>query len=205
MKHISLGLSVVAAVAAAVALSPSTVRGHCDTVGGPIIPEAKAALESGDVTPVLKWVRADDEATVRSAFARAAAVRGGGPAAMELADQFFLETLIRLHRAGEGAPYTGIKDGPVDPVAAMADGAIAGGSADEMIGRISGHMAEAIREKFEKVVEARKRRDESVGAGREFVAAYVAYVHYVEGVHGAIVSSHDHHAAGGGGGDGHRD
>src|SRR5512138_1337139 len=119
-------------VAGISALLAGGALAHCDTVKGPIIPEAQAALNSGDVTPVLKWVKKDNEAEIRAAFAKAVAVRAKGPEARELADQYFLETLIRLHRAGEGAPYSGIKDEPVAPIVALADKALADGSADEM-------------------------------------------------------------------------
>jgi len=162
---------------------------HCDSVGGPVIPEAKAALEKGDVTPILKWVKQDDEAEIKAAFATALAVRAKGPEAKKLADRYFLETLVRVHRAGEGAAYTGIKEGSVDPVAAMADKALADGSADEMIKKIRRHMEAEIREKFAAVVAAKKTKDESVANGRKFVDAYVTYVHYVEGVHSAIMSA----------------
>ena len=171
-------------------LAISLARAHCDTTSGPVIPEAKAALEKGDVTPILKWVKKENEAEIKAAFAKAVAVRSKGPEAKELADQYFLETLVRLHRAGEGAPYTGIKDEPAEPIVAMADKALADGSADEMIKRISGHMAKTVREKFDKALEARKSKDKSVEAGREFVEAYVAYMHYVEGIHSAIMSAH---------------
>lgn len=173
-----------------------TARAHCDTTGGPIIPEAKAALEKGDATPILKWIKKDNEAEIKAAFAKAVAVRARGPEAKELADQYFLETLIRLHRAGEGAPYTGIKDEQVDPIAAMADKAITEGSVDEMIKKISAHMAETVKEKFTKVVEAKKTKDKSVEAGREFVEAYVTYVHYVEGIHNAVTSAGGHQHTG---------
>jgi len=180
-------------------LFAGTARAHCDTTGGPVIPEAKAALEKGDVTPILKWVKADNEAEIKAAFAKAVAVRAKGPEAQELADQYFLETLIRLHRAGEGAPYTGIKDKPVEPIVALADKALADGSADEMVQKISGHVAKAIREKFEKALEAKKHQDESVEAGREFVEAYVTYMHFVEGIHTAVMSAGGHvHASEGG-------
>jgi hypothetical protein len=48
--------------------------------------------------------------------------RHEGPASREVADRHFFETVVRLHRAGEGAPYTGLKPagldvGPVIPVA----------------------------------------------------------------------------------------
>ncbi len=170
---------------------------HCDTAAGPLVPEARAALEKGDVTPLLKWVKAEDETEIKAAFAKAMAVRSKGPEARDLADRYFLETLVRVHRAGEGAAYTGIKDGPMDPIAAMADQALAAGAADDMIGKISAHMASAIKERFVKAADAAKRKDTSVDAGREFVAAYVAYMHYVEGVHTAIASSaaHQHDAS----------
>ena len=182
----------------AAALAAGSAFAHCDTLNGPVIPEAKAALAAGDVSPVLKWVQPADEVAIKAAFAKAIAVRGQSPEAQELADQFFLETLIRLHRAGEGAPYTGLKDEPVEPIVALADGALASGSADEMIGKITGHVAGAIREKFEKALEAKKHADESVEAGREYVEAYVAYVHFVEGVHAAVMSAGSHAHAGGG-------
>lgn len=166
---------------------------HCDTSQGPVIPEARAALEKGDVTPILKWIKPDNEAEIKAAFATAVAVRAQGPEAKKLADQYFLETLIRLHRAGEGAPYTGIKDEPVEPIVAMADKALLEGSPDAMIAAISGHMAAEIRGKFNAVAEAAKHKDKSVEAGREYVEAYVIYTHYVEGVHAVIAAPAAHH------------
>jgi hypothetical protein len=174
-------------------LFTGTAMSHCDTMNGPIIPEARAALEKGDVTPMLKWVKEADEAEIRDAFAKAVVVRAKGAEAKELADRFFFETLVRLHRAGEGASYTGLKDEPVEPIVAMADKALAGGSADGMIEKMSGHMAEAVKQKFQKAMEAGKSKDMSVKAGREFVEAYVAYMHYVEGIHAAIMSAGAHH------------
>jgi len=182
-------------LAAISVISTGNVFAHCDTTSGPVIPEAKAALEKGDVTPILKWVKKDDEAQIKTAFAKAVKVRAKGPEEKELADQYFIETLVRVHRAGEGAPYTGIKDAPVEPIVAMADKALADGSADDMIGKISGHMGQAIREKFDRALETMKKKDTSVEAGREFVEAYVTYMHYVEGVHDAIVSKGGHHHA----------
>lgn len=170
----------------------SRVLAHCDTMNGPVIAEAKAALEKGDVTPVLKWVKKEKESEIKTVFAKVVAVRAKGPEAKELADRYFLETLVRIHRAGEGAPYTGIKDEPVEPIVAMADKALADGSAEDMVGKISAHTVKAIQEKFDKALAARKNKDKSVEAGREYVEAYVAYMHYVEGIHTAIMSVHGH-------------
>jgi hypothetical protein len=184
------------AVAVGFVLLASTARAHCDTMNGPVIPEARAALEKGDVTPILKWIKKDNEAEIKAAFAKAVAVRVKGPEAKEMADRYFLETLVRLHREGEGAPYTGLKDVPVEPIVAMADKALTDGSADAMIKKISSHMAGAIKEKFNKVLAAQKNKDKGVEAGREYVEAYVIYMHYVEGIHTAIMSAGGHHHEG---------
>ncbi|MDD4869053.1 MAG: DUF6448 family protein [Kiritimatiellae bacterium] len=194
IKKVLMAVTVVGVLGV---LDVGMVLAHCDTMNGPVIPEAKAALEKGDVTPILKWVKKDNEMEIKAAFTKAVAVRAKGSEAKEIADQYFLETLVRLHRAGEGAPYTGIRDEPVEPIVAMADKALADSSADTMIKRMSGHMEHAIREKFEKVLEARKHKDKSIETGREFVEAYVIYMHYVEGIHAAIMSASSHHVEAG--------
>ncbi len=181
------------ALASCLAVLPAIARAHCDTLGGPVVKEARVALEKGDIKPILKWVKKENEAELRTAFDKALAVRSKGPEARELADLYFLETLVRLHRAGEGAPYTGLKDEPLEPIVAMADKALAEGSDREMIRAISAHMASAIDEKFKKAAEAMKNKDVSIDAGREFVEAYVTYMHYVEAVHAAIVAGGGHH------------
>lgn len=193
IRTISTAVGVRLLIAGLTLVVGGSAYAHCDSVNGPVIPEARAALEKGDVTPVLKWVGQENEAEIRAAFARSVAVRAKGSEAKELADRYFLETLVRLHRAGEGAPYTGIKDEPVERVVAMADRSLAEGSAEEMIGHIGAHLAEAIREKFDRAAAAAKHKDEDVAAGREFVAAYVTYIHYVEGIHTAMMAAGTHH------------
>ena len=161
-----------------------TVSAHCDTLNGPVVAAARLALQKGDVTPVLRWVKAADEAEIRHAFEQTLAVRKAGPQAQELADRYFFETLVRVHRQGEGAPYTGLKAGTdVDPAVEAADKAIENGSIERATQLVTGDIATGIRRRFTRVVEARTHADESVAAGREFVEAYVEYVHYVESLH----------------------
>jgi UDP-2,3-diacylglucosamine pyrophosphatase LpxH len=146
------------------------------------------------VTPLLKWVKPEAEEELRAAFAQTLKVRALGAEAQELADRYFFETLVRVHRAGEGAPYTGLKPaGQIVPVVAKADQALAQGNIDALVKAILEHTEEGIRERFAHALETAKQADESVAAGREYVEAYVSYVHYLEGiaqvVHGAL-----HHA-----------
>jgi hypothetical protein len=87
------------------------------------------ALAAGDVTPELKWVPVNDEQLIRTAFQNTVQVRKLGGQAQKLADMYFFETLVRIHRAGEGASYTGLKPGAeIDPAIAMADEALESGS-----------------------------------------------------------------------------
>lgn len=174
-------------------LLPAKAVAHCDTLDGPVVADARAALAKGDVTPVLKWVKADAEQEVRALFASALKVRKLAPAAQELADHYFFETLVRVHRAGEGAPYTGLKPaGSVEPPIAMADQALAKGNVDDLAKKIAAHTEAGIRERFQQALATQKHAGESVAAGREFVEAYVSYVHYVEGIVNAVHAGPHH-------------
>jgi hypothetical protein len=175
-------------------LLPRNAGAHCDTLDGPVVATARAALQKGDVTPVLKWVRSANEPEIRAAFARTLAVRSKGPEARGLADTYFFETLVRLHRAGEGAPYTGLKPAASDlgPAVAGADESLETGSVEALVKLVTGDVAAGIRQRFARASETRKHMDESVEAGREYVEAYVEYVHHVERIH-AAASEGAHH------------
>ncbi len=112
-----LALLAIGSLLSIVLWVPMQAWPHCDTMDGPVVVAAQAALDGGEVTPVLKWVKKEDEAEVRSAFKQALAVRTKVKEAKEMADRYFFETVVRLHRASEGEPYTGIKSagagGPV--------------------------------------------------------------------------------------------
>lgn len=174
---------------------PAVSSAHCDTLDGPVVKTAAAALERGDITPVLKWVRKDDEKEIRELFGKTLVVRGQGKEAKELADRYFFETLVRIHRAGEGAPYTGLKPaGAVEPSVAAADSALGKGSADELVKMVNDAVSKGIRERFQKTLEAQKHADHTVEAGRKFVAAYVEFTHYVERLYkdASAASGHAH-------------
>ncbi len=155
---------------------------HCDTLDGPVIKDARVALASRDVTPVLKWVAPSEEAAIREAFAHALAVRRLGPEALSLADRFFFETLVRVHREGEGVAYTGLKAAGVElePGIAAADRALETGSVEALVAQATGEVAQGLRERHARAGAARQHAGESVAKGREYVAAYVTFIHYAE-------------------------
>jgi hypothetical protein len=191
MKRYSRVTAAALAVAAVIAMTPRPALAHCDTLDGPVVSDARAALAAGDVGPVLKWVQPADEAAIRSAFARTLEVRRAGDAARELADTWFFETLVRIHRDGEGAPYTGLKPGDeVEPGIAAADQALATGEVDDLVAEVSAEVADGIRSRFERVTATREHADHNVQAGRAYVAAYVEFIHFVEGLHAALAAGH---------------
>jgi hypothetical protein len=139
-------------------------------------------LQAGDVTSVLNWVPHQSEPEGRAAFARILKIRVAGREANGLADTYFFETLVRLHSAGEGKPYTGLKPAGtlLDPALAAADQALANGSADLLVRTLTEQVAHQIRRCFDNTTRARKAAEISVEAGREYVQAYVGLMHYLE-------------------------
>jgi len=177
---------------------------HCDTLNGPVLQDARRALESGDIAPVLKWIRGTDEPIVRDAFKTTCIVRHQGDQARELADRYFFETIVRLHRANEGAPYEGLKPADsVPPLIVAADEALASGSAEALAREVSASVAEGVRRRFQLALQRRLHAEESAEAGRAFVSAYVDYVHFIEGVT-TLGAGETHRQGSGEGPHGHR-
>lgn len=196
MKTIQTVKITLTGIAAAVALTfaiPHNAAAHCDTLDGPVIQDAHKALEAKDITPVLKWVKAKDEKAVKAAFQKALAAKGANA---EAAHNKFFSTLVKIHRAGEGAPFTGLKPaGAVEPAVAEADKALASGSADALVKLVTDDITAGIRKRYERAAAAYKHKDESVAQGREFVEAYVQFTHYVEKLHMDATGkgAHDEH------------
>lgn len=184
------------AIAAAFLLA-SPASAHCDGLDGPVVTAARTALESGDPNPVLIWVQPKDEAELRRAFQEALAVRMLSPEARELADRYFFETLVRVHRAGEGAPYTGLKPAGRDlgPAIPLADKAVASGSDATLSAFATEEVEQGIRRKFADLQHKRNFRPGDLAAGRDYVASYVTFVHYIEGLHEAAAAGAGVHYA----------
>lgn len=170
--------------------------GHCDGMDGPVVQLARKALETGNVNHVLPWVQESDEAEIREAFAHAASVRKLGPDAKALADRHFFETLVRVHRAGEGAPFTGLKPAGRDlgPAIPAADKALEDGAIDTVVKLLNEAIREGLHRHFHDAFSRRGFAVDDVKAGRESVEAYVPYIHYVERLwKDATAPAHGHH------------
>ena len=186
------------------ALKPAEAQAHCDTADGPAVTCGRKALETGNINYALKWIPAEGEAELRDVFGKTLEVRTLGIDAAELADRLFLETMVRIHRMSEGVGFTGIQPvgGPVDPVVAAADEAIAQGSDAHLLPMVPQERRVELDRRFDAALAVKDFDVDDVVAGRRYLAAYVDFFKYAEGEdhahHGhenAPAGSHDHACA----------
>jgi Family of unknown function (DUF6448) len=197
------GIGGVAALVMILVLATAgNAPAHCDGLDGPVVNLARQALAKGDVKIILPWVSAEKEGEIRKAFDLTMAVRGKGEKEKELADMYFFETLVRIHRAGEGAPYTGLKPAGLDlgPAIPAADKALESGDPGPLLKLINEKTHDGIHKYYMAAKEKKAHAGESVEAGRAYVNAYVPYLHFVERIyldastpvaHGAEEGTHD--------------
>jgi len=171
---------------------------HCDTMNGPLIKEAKEAFEKKDLSLAVKWVKKPDEKEIKKVFEDALKAAAAGAEAKAVAERYFLENLVRVHRQGEGASYTGIKPegAPVDEAVVLGDKALETGSVDALANKLSEHMTHELHKRFEKAAELKGKASKSPEDGRKYVEAYVSYIHFVENIHtiikGSAAEAHGH-------------
>lgn len=166
---------------------------HCDSYDGPALIDAAKALETNNVNLILKWINTDMEAEVVPLFHKTYSLKNGDQEVYEIVKKHFYETLIRLHRAMEGAPFTGLKAaGTTAPITVMSDKALQTGDFDSLLKALNKHVNAQLQEKYEKVAALYKVKDNSVEEGRQYVAAYVDYTHSVEAVHDILAGEGGH-------------
>ena len=153
---------------------------HCDSLDGPVVGAARQALMAEDVDLVLPFVPATSEAEVRAVFTRVVPVRSLGPEACEVADRHFFETVVRLHRAGEGAPYTGLKPAGLShgPVLPLAEQAVGTGSAEALGNFLAGVLREELTHRLDQVVALSAIRDRSLIDARNYVETMLGFEVY---------------------------
>jgi hypothetical protein len=165
-------------------MSGGTALAHCDSYDGPVIKDAKKAIAQDNVDLVLKWVSPEQEEEIITLFRKTRELRDGDSMVFNIVEKHFLETLVRLHRETEGAPYTGLKAaGTTKPVIQLSDAAISEGSVDDLAEKLLNHIRHVVYDKYHKVASLYPVKDDSVEKGREFVEAYVDYTHTLEAIH----------------------
>jgi hypothetical protein len=169
---------------------------HCDSLDGPVVKAAVVALEKEDVNVILPYVPAEGEAEVKEAFRKVLPLRKNG--AREVADLYFFETVVRIHRAGEGAPFTGLKPAGLDvgPVIPVAERAIESGKVDELEAKLTGIVAAEVRKRFAHMQHLKAHAAHGVAAAREYTSAMLGLQVWAHGVYLASLS--EPHGEGGG-------
>jgi hypothetical protein len=163
---------------------------HCDSLDGPVVTAAAHALQTGNVELVLPYVYPDGEVEVREAFARVLPLRAGGDGMGELADRWFYETVVRVHRAGEGAPYTGLKPAGLDvgPVLPLAEQAVATGDVQPVYEVLAGELRRQLERRLGRVGELAAVKDRSVADARAWVEAMLGFEVYAHHTYTALQS-----------------
>jgi hypothetical protein len=175
---------------------PQVALAHCDSYDGPVIKDALKAFDENKVELVLKWVEEEHETEIKNLFSKTYALKGADKEIYKILEKHFLETLVRLHREGEGESYTGLKPaGSTTAIIVMADKALSENDVDELSTKLNAHIEQVVKEKYEKVAALSKVKEESVENGREYVAAYVDYTHTLEGIHAVLEHGAGTHVA----------
>lgn len=172
---------------------------HCDSLDGPVVTAAARALQVGNVEVVLPYVHADGEAEVRQAFERVLPLRARGDDMRELADRWFYETVVRVHRAGEDAPYTGLKPAGLDPgpVLPLAEKAVETGDVEPVYEVLAAKLREQLERRLHRVGELAAAKDHSVGDARAWVEAMLGFQVYAHHTYTALQTrSHGEHHLG---------
>jgi hypothetical protein len=187
LRQITAKAAALATISAALLLAAGPATAHCDGEDGPVIKSARQALDSGNVNRVLVWVQPTDEAQIKDAFGKTLDTRRLNPAARELADHYFFETLVRVHRAGEGAPYTGIKPAGRDlgPAVVAGDKALQTGAVEPLANLLTEAVHRSVGGQFKEVIAKQNFKVDDVEAGQAYVKAYVDYIHSVERIYKA--------------------
>lgn len=167
---------------------------HCDSLDGPVVTAARQALARADVDVILPYVHADGEAEVRDAFDLAVKARALGAEAQEVADRWFFETVVRVHRAGEGAPFTGLKPAGLDvgPVIPAAERALGTGSTDELVGLLCESVRGQVEQRHGHAMTLREHAAESTAAARAYVEAMLGLQVWAHALHRQVMA--DPHA-----------
>lgn len=166
---------------------PGIIEAHCDSMEGPVVKASKEALKTGNVNYVLIWVKAEYENEVKTFFDQVVRVRALNDEAKDLADKYFFETVVRLHRMGEGIGYTGLKPIGYKPEKGIeqADIAVDKNNIDPILADMNKNSHSKIKELFSDLQKKKDFQVDNVKAGREYVDSYVHFIHYIEELYAA--------------------
>lgn len=191
---LKIRILIAAIIVTGLLFGPQGAHAHCDAVDGQVAKAALKALDNGNVNPVLAYAPAAAESEIRAAFEKSRKVRALGADARALADQAFMETVIRLHRAGEGASYTGLKPAGADygPVIQAGEPAVETGDLVKLKAVLAEQIEHALTERLAHVRELQTASSEPMTAtevphARERISAELGFITFAETLHQAVL------------------
>jgi hypothetical protein len=187
-------LLTAAVIATGFIFIAQNAQAHCDSLDGPVAKVVQKALENGNINPVLAYAPATAEAEIRVAFEKSRKVRALGADARALADQAIMETVIRLHRVGEGAAYTGLKPAGIDygPIIPSAEHAVETGDLAKLKGVLMKELEHALNERLAHVRDLQTASLEpktaaEVPHSRERISAELGFITFAANLHQAVL------------------
>ena len=142
-----------------------------DSMDGPVVKAAENALDMDDLKYVLPYVSAEDEDELKNAFEKTLMVRELSGEAAELADYWFFETAVRLHRKEDKKPYTGLKSAGGDwgPIIPKVDLAIETENINELLNFLMNLIKDDIKSRFEDVLSKKEYSNDNLEDARDFI------------------------------------
>lgn len=153
---------------------------YIDSMDGPVVKAAEKALDMEDVKYVLPYVSRDDEEEIKDSFEKTILVRELSGDAAELADYWFFETTVRLHRKEEEKTYTGLKSAGTDwgPIIPKIDLAIKTENIDELLNFILNFIREDIKSRFDDLLAKKDYDPDDVDDTRDYIKTREEFIEY---------------------------
>ncbi len=165
---------------------------HCDTLNGPVVLACKRALETGNINYVLIWIPKESEGELKEVFEKVLKVRDLSQESKDLADYYFFETAVRLHRAGEGEGFTGLKEeGEHDPIVEKAEKAIETEDEEEFIEDMEVEVVKTLEERFQNCLKHKNFDINDLEEGRKYIKSYIEFVVFAHHLYESLGKNHD--------------
>lgn len=187
--------TIIVIILISISFLTNNLFAHCDSVEGPVVNAAKKTLATGNLNYVFLWINHEDENEITEMFNKVMNTRDYAPEVKELVEMYFFETVVRVHRMGEGVGYTGLKYEEFQPAEgiAAADRAIERNSVDLILPHVDKEQREHVSHYFSELQSRSNYNVDDVETGREYVKSYVHFIHYVEGLFGGETEHNNHH------------
>ncbi|MFW9973020.1 MAG: DUF6448 family protein, partial [Candidatus Odinarchaeota archaeon] len=155
---------------------------------------AKEALSEKNINLILPWVPEEAEEELEKIFKKTLTIREKGKESAELADLWFFENAVRLHRIGEGKGFTGLKPAGLDwgPIVPRADKAIENKNPNEVIDFLKNTIEDKLKEKFQYIMALINYDKNDVKNARKYVHAILDFTLFSNHLYKFLIAGKSH-------------